>query len=226
MQSQGRHPILKETASGGSATVFPAENSVLRRAVTSILYLILSAACTARSGETTVLAEDLFKWGEYDSLIRLLDPIEKGTRLSTAADSANLAKSYLFLGVAFYATGKPMQADSAFVSACGLDSHVKLDRFYVTEEIANRFQTFVLEGIRQRQNRKALAVASAGLASAGAKAVHAGPSSRPGRFAREGKEWIWWGLGATVLAAGGGALILMNREEPASDNVTTIDARR
>jgi hypothetical protein len=196
----------------------------VKRAVTVMSFLILAAAFTIRAGEVAATGEDLFKWGEYDSLIRLLDPVEMGTRPATAADSADRAKAYLFLGVAFYATGKPASADSAFASACSLDPQVKLDRFYVTEEIANHFQDIALDGIRRSQSGNALAAASA---ERSARTSHAGVSGRPPRIEREGKEWVWWGLGAAALAAAGGGIILfMNHDKPASDNVTTIDARR
>ena len=186
------------------------------------------------------LGEDLFKWGEYDSLIRILEPVTAGIGLQdgprTAADSAVRAKSYLFLGVAFYATGKREQSDSAFARACDLDPLVKLDRFYVTEEIANHFQAIAMDGIRNRKARTALTLASHAMESRTngdpARVPPVRASSRGGHSLlgeSQGKGWLWWGLGVTALAAaGGGAYYISSQKEPASDlppHLTTIDAR-
>jgi hypothetical protein len=174
------------------------------------------AAAEAPSGE------DLFKWGEYDSLIRVLEP-ENGTEAihspRSPADSASRAKSFLFLGVAFYATGKVGQADEAFAQACDLDPDLKLDRFYVTDEIADHFQAIAKNGMRRRQSRQAVTAAASGPA-----ARHQSAQGRPVLKNRDGKPWLWWSLGVTALAvAGGGALYLANQAHVPDEKVTKID---
>lgn len=195
------------------------------------------------SPSAALLGEDLFKWGEYDSLIRVLEPATAGTGAEgatrTAADSAVRAKSFLFLGVAFYATGKRERADSAFGRACELDPLVKLDRYYVTEEIANHFQAIALDGIRNRKRRSGPigtsqakeARAAADSAGAVAAVTESKPSGRadPGIREGQGKGWLWWGLGMTALAATGGGLYYINSQNDPPrvppKNLTTIDAR-
>lgn len=196
------------------------------RAIIAIASVILAAAFPVRAGASNAPGEDLFKWGEYDSLIRLLGPVGT-TALPAATDSADRAKSYSFLGVAYYATGKTEQADSAFASACRLDPQVDLDRFYVTEEIADRFHAIARNEARRRQARSGTrAVSAEPTTMAPAK-----PGPPPG-FGRSplagsgGVKWAWWGLGTTALAAAGvGILLLMNWEERPSEKVTSIDAR-
>lgn len=204
---------------------------MMRYALAALLWMAASAPIHAASeapgpapGSSSPsgpqLGEDLFKWGEYDSLIRILQPVTALSRLQggggTAADSAVRAKTYLFLGVAFYATGKRERSDSAFGRACELDPWVKLDRFYVSEEIADHFQAIAMDGLRKRKARAA--------------PMHA--SSRGGHTdvrEKQGKNWLWWGLGVTALAAaGGGAYYINSQKDAPSDlpaRLTTIDAR-
>ncbi|MDB5105066.1 MAG: hypothetical protein JWP91_2755 [Fibrobacteres bacterium] len=191
------------------------------------LILIAILAVTFVRGLSASQPEELFKWGEYDSLIRLLEPAASNpgalAELRTRPDSLLRAKSFLFLGVAFFATGRMDRADEAFGIACGLDPEVKLDRFYVTEEIANHFQAIALDGIRRRNQKAALSQASAALSDRARPVRGTGPAWK----SRDGKDWIWWGLGVTALvAAGGGAIYFSSQSPEGSDNVTTIDARK
>jgi hypothetical protein len=190
------------------------------------LALAFLAAVSPSLAATATEGEDLFKWGEYDSLIRVLEPATRNGSLSelkTWSDSASRAKSYLFLGVAFFASGKPEQADDAFQKACDLDPEVKLDRFYVTEEIANHFQAIAMDGIRRRSPKPVAASTAASETSVG--------RSRPGSAevpavseARNGKAWLWWGLGVTAaVAVGGGAMYLAGRDDGGKETVTVID---
>lgn len=141
--------------------------------------------------------EDLFKWGEYDSLVRVLEPSLESTG---AGDSAEMARSNLLLGVAYFATGRPDQAEHAFVQACRLDARVQLETFYVTREIADRF-----EAVAARE-----------------KARRAASAPRPGRPAAKTKGW-WLG-GAAAAAALGGAYLILTLEPP-KPSVTQIDTR-
>lgn len=196
-----------------------------------------SAASDSSLPAGSQLGEDLFKWGEYDSLIRVLEPAMAASVFQsgsgTAADSAFRAKSYLFLGVAFYATGKRERSDSAFGRACELDPRVKLDRFYVTEEIAGHFQAIAQNAMRNRESRAALAMASRVMEYRSDGDSTRSPVrafTRAGRTGvrDKGKTWLWWGLGVTALAAaGGGAYYIGSQMEPPSTptRLTTIDAR-
>jgi hypothetical protein len=199
----------------------------LTRAIIAIASVILAAAFPGRAGASNAPGEDLFKWGEYDSLIRLLVPVGTTALPAAAADSAERAKSYLFLGVAYYVTGKTAQADSAFVSACGLDPQVKLDRFYVTEEIANHFHAIALDEARRRQARsETRAVSTEATTRAPAEPGRPSGSGRSLLARSGGRKWAWWGLGTTALGiAGVGILLLMTWEERPSEKVTRIDAR-
>ena len=186
------------------------------------------AVGTASLASPVVEGEDLFKWGEYDSLIRVLEPATRSGSLSelkTWADSAGSAKSLMFLGVAFFATGESAKADDAFQKACGLDPEVKLDRFYVTEEIANHFQAIAMEGIRRRPRKPAAAAVSTATIDSALGSGHGSGGTRTDRLQpRSAKAWLWWGVGLTAaVAVGGGAVYFAGRDEGENENVTVID---
>jgi hypothetical protein len=213
MRMQRRYTILGKTASRGTAILYPA-------------VLALALIGPVRALASAPSGEDLFRWGEYDSLIRVLEPeIRSGAlaQLSDASDSTARAKTFLFLGVAFYATGNPTRADEAFRTACRLDPDVRIDRFYVTEEIANHFQTVAMD-VHPRPP-----AAATGNLKADAKApVKAGngparSDRNPGLKDTRGKSWLWWSLGFTALAvAGGGAYYLATDQDEGEPRVTTI----
>jgi hypothetical protein len=179
------------------------------------LILVLGAALPARSA---IPGEELFKWGEYDSLIRVLEPAFRAPgSVRTHEDSLRQAKSLLFLGVAFCATGNPERADRAFSDAVELDPQVELDRFYVTEEIANRFQSTALRALRKRTPAAAEPDRFPPKPSASG---HPAPVLAP----PQGHGWAWLGLGAAAaIAAVTSYYLLADREEPARDDVIPID---
>lgn len=177
----------------------------------SALAILMAGATPARS-EPLPKDEDLFKWGEYDSLIRVLEPSTRNeTKVRTLADSLERAKSFLFLGVAFYATGKKSRAEDAFMRAVELDPQVKLDRFYVTEEIANHFQAIALDGLRKRAAVKVTP-----------DTVRTRSAPQPVLVPRKSRKWWWWGAGVAAAAVAGGGYFLLTPEK-APDNVTKID---
>jgi len=196
----------------------------------AVCALLAWAASAPRASGPPARGEDLFKWGEYDSLIHLLDPAvrDKGSAMDRA-DSLEQAKSLLFLGVAFCATGKRERADEAFSRAVELDPAVELDRFYVTEEIANRFQATALRALRRHP------VAIVPVSSAPSPAPQAAeprpsvpPPTRPPRaaaLARErGHPWAWIGVGAAAaLTAAAGYYLFADHGGPPPDDVTRID---
>lgn len=194
----------------------------MKRAMLACLILALASGLDVRAAAP----EELFKWGEYDSLIRVLEPVvtdpayASGT--STGPDSQDHAKAYMFLGVAFMATHKPERADSLFMKAWALNPQLQLDRFYVSEAIADRFYAVAEEALRQRRNRTALQASRAMAAQPGT----GGQARRDGGALRDrtGKPWLWWGLGVTAVAvAGGGAYWFSAKDEGPRENVTVID---
>jgi hypothetical protein len=203
----------------------------MKRVVMAMMIWGLAAVGRGHGAELTAPGEDLFKWGEYDSLIRILEPATRSNSpavLKTGADSTIRAKSFLFLGVAFYATGKPALADSAFITACDLDPKVKLDRFYVTEEIANYFQAIALDAVRSRNKRIASAANSTPPAASHASLSTRPPKGRessPQLRSKDGNSWIWVGLGASALVAVGGAYYFTSHSGKPADQITEVDAR-
>ncbi len=191
----------------------------------SVLGMALAVASPTGSAPagTAAPGEDLFKWGEYDSLIRALEPSWRGAGAEmTHRDSLQQAKSLLFLGVAFCATGNPARADEAFSRAVQLDPQVELDRFYVTEEIANRFQATALRALRRRP----VAPAAAPAPALPKPSVSTRPPPRPAASAAK-RTWVWLGVGATAaVAAATGYFLLSDRQEPPRDDVTSIDLSR
>jgi hypothetical protein len=192
-----------------------------------IFALILAAAAWALAAGPLVSAEELFKWGEYDSLIRVLEPLAAApgylSRAADRADSADRARCLLYLGVAYFAKGRSDRADSAFVSACALDSALQLDRFYVTPAIAEHFRDVRTEAFRRREERTARAPSPG--APEGAQAPL--PSGdRPAARLKDDRAWLWWGLGAAALvAAGGGAYWIATQPSAPREQVTTLDIR-
>jgi len=166
--------------------------------------------------------EDLFKWGEYDSLIRILEPaaLHPGPT-GNHGDSLAQAKSLLFLGVAFCATGKPERADEAFSRAVEIDPDVELDRFYVTEEIARRFQTTALRALRKHPVRPVAAATSAPFEVSRSAA----PASSPGPGTRRRHGWVWLGVGTTftVAAVAAGYYLFSDDHVGHREEVTRID---
>lgn len=97
--------------------------------------------------------EDLFHWGEYDSLIRILEKDRAESpgvsRPKDQADSAALAKRELYLGIAYFSHGRRISADEALRRACRLDRRITLEKFYVTEAAYDHFEIIAAaEGLR------------------------------------------------------------------------------
>ena len=160
-------------------------------------------------------AENFFKWGEYDSLQRVLEPWLKTASLGQAAtDSHTLAKAHLYLGVAYYSLAKAEEADQAFVRACRLDARVRPDPFYVSKAIAARYDRIVEEQ-GMAGPRKSIAPPSAVPGKPAAV-----PSSRNG-----GHSWIWWTAGGASLAAAGTFMYFMAADAPSSPRETITSVK-
>jgi len=187
---------------------------------------LIGALCLALARPASASPEDLFKWGEYDSLIRILEPEVSRPGYATVAvrsDSLEHARALLYLGVAYAATGHPARSDSAFAIAFALDSAVSLDHYYATPAIAARFDSLAAE----RRRHRVPAAARAPMPAVSAAPI---PSPYPPaglRAPQPGRAWLWWGLGATAaVAAGGSAWWYANAHDGTPrDNVTVIDLR-
>ncbi len=162
----------------------------------------------------TPLVYDLFKWGEYDSLVKALEPViadwQNGKIPKNKLDSTEAAKSYLLIGAGYFGTDRLTMADSAFTFVCRLDKSIRLDRFYVSKKMADFFDsTWIMEKTR------------------GASAVATHTDSNLVRRKSHAHEWLKWGTGVVATAAtlGGTYLILSHPQEKKTTVTTVIDAR-
>jgi hypothetical protein len=176
----------------------------------ALLLLVLLVGSAVRSADAVELSEipleDLFKWGEYDSLIRSLEPVlaSQSAGATARGDSLEWARSNLWLGVAYWATEKRPLAEQAFVRACRLDPAIALDRLYATPEMVASFDAIAS---REREARRsALAAAAAAAGPAAPKP----PAAKPWRK----RGWAVGAATAVGLAAGGTYLYLSSRKEP------------
>lgn len=173
----------------------------LRINLAAAAVLLLLAAAPGRAGDPEPWVQELFQWGEYDSLIRALEPwlAARSAGADGRDDSVALARANIFLGVAYNATDKPGLGDQAFARACRLDPSARLDRFYATPEISARFDSIAT---RERLTRLSAAAPAVPAAPAAAAAGGKEPAAR-----KRGFGWKGWTLGLLTtagLAAGGG----------------------
>jgi hypothetical protein len=183
---------------------------MIRTAPRAVLLIAMALASVHAypAGELESGVKELFLWGEYDSLIRSLEPwlAANSAGADGHADSVELSRANLFLGVAYFATEKPALGGQAFARACRLDTSARLDRHYASPEIVSRFDTISTKERNARRDQAARAAAAGD------------PRVRKPRFA-----WKGWAIGllTTVgIAAGTGIAYyaLTNRE----DNVTEV----
>ena len=129
---------------------------LIPRAVLMIA-LALAASHAYRAGELEPGVKELFLWGEYDSLTRSLEPwlAANSAGADGHADSVELSRANLFLGVAYFATEKPDLGDQAFARACRLDTSARLDRHYASPEIVSRFDTIAAKELSARRDQAA-----------------------------------------------------------------------
>ena len=159
--------------------------------------MALGLASAARAGELGPTAEDLFQWGEYDSLIRSLEPwlAARSAGADARSDSVELAKANLFLGVAYWVTEKRALGEQAFARACRLDAGLRMDRLYATQEIIDRFEVIAAEERRLRERQ---------LEDERARLAEEERQKRARRKAALWKRWTVGALGTVGLAVGGG----------------------
>jgi tetratricopeptide (TPR) repeat protein len=175
-----------------------------------LFWLLLAGISVASlpASESKATPEDFIKWGEYDSLIRVLEPVifeSRGKREFTYLDSALKAKTFLYLGIAYYATGKHEHADDAFTRACELDSVLKIDRFYVNEEISAHFEGISAGLKRLRHQARIMALIPAvPMEPAESTDTQDQVDDEPQMLEpKHSKTWLWWTLGSATVIAGG-----------------------
>jgi hypothetical protein len=196
---------------------------VKARGAWAFALLAALAAGPARADESGATPEELFQWGEYDSLIRTLEPVLASLSAGASArgDSLELAKANLWLGVAYWATGKRDLAEQAFVRGCRLDPGLVLDRLYATPEIFARFDSI---SARERQERLAASAAAIALPEGTSPAQARNPSA-PKPTPADARPWHkrGWALGALTaagLAAGGAYYYVATRKDDVVINVS------
>ena len=182
---------------------------------------LVTALALVRPGNAEPIprvADNFFKWGEYDSLTNVMEPwLAKRGGDGNAADAPILAKANLYLGVAYYSAGKMQAADEAFGRAYRLDHRVQPDRFYVSNSIANRYDRVAQDLERKRQGDTVSADPSA------ARPSTTGATGRTGTVTPGGHSaWIWWTVGGAGLAAAGTIAYLMFSSDEPKETVTTV----
>lgn len=168
--------------------------------------------------------EDLFRWGEYDSLILILEPARSGadsvrsSGLATRQDSAGEAMARMYLGVSYWAKGRQEEGARAFGIANRLDSSLRLDPLYTTPEMALRFSQIAAAARRPDSGAPRSPVVPTA-ASEGADLP-----ARPGT-GKPGRRRAWWtGAAAAVTATGAVAGYYLVRSGRKPREVThTID---
>src|SRR5688500_16131633 len=115
----------------------------------ALLASVLACASGARAESASL--EELFKWGEYDSLIHILEPLRASGpggigNLATRAASAEEAMALTYLGVAYWAKGRTEAGSRAFLQATGFDRSLRLDPLYSTPDMAAHFERLAEAG--------------------------------------------------------------------------------
>lgn len=165
-----------------------------------MLVLLAWAAAPARGGDLEPTAEELFRWGEYDSLVRYLEPwlAARSAGADARSDSLELAKANLFLGVAYHYLDRQSLGAQAFARASRLDRATRLDRLYATPTMVASFDSIaaVERASLAREERE----------RAAARADSATRAARTATLRRRPARWkLWTGglVAAAGLAAGG-----------------------
>lgn len=113
--------------------------------------LLCTVFCTAAAQDQERITEH-FEWGEYDSLIEILN-----SHLDTVkevSDSALTARYFSYLGVAQFSKGMFDKARECFYSALLYDQSVNIDSVYITPEMQNLFITTKKEFNKQMNRFK------------------------------------------------------------------------
>lgn len=172
-----------------------------------VILLLLATGGKPRADELSPGIGDLYRWGEFDSLIRYLEPwlATRSVGADAREDTLAMAQANLYLGVAYWASGKGELGDQAFRRACRLDSTLRMETLYATPEITARFERISSEVRASRPARPGASSAS----RPGLPPAPPGPSPGPRRKGDSGRDAGWkvrvlGGLAAAALAAGAG----------------------
>lgn len=161
------------------------------------LILALAFSTAVRAEDIVPSLEDLYQWGEYDSLIRYLEPwlAARSDGADARADSVELARANLFLGVAYWVTDKKSLGEQAFVRACRLDAGLRMDQLYSTPEIMSRFEAIAAGERRARESQ---------IEAERARRLEMERRLQDRRKATLWKRWTLGALGTAGLVVGGG----------------------
>ena len=100
----------------------------------AVLFVIVLSICSYATGALIFPDVDAhFKWGEYDSIIRKLEPLANNGLLSI--DKKENSYYFKVLGVAYAAKGRISEARTEFENAFLLDSTITVDSQYISSEI-------------------------------------------------------------------------------------------
>jgi hypothetical protein len=200
----------------------------IRRACAALVATVLGGAPGAGAEDPASL-EELFKWGEYDSLIQALEPARADADggavlrgLASRADSAEEARARMYLGVAYWATGRPGDGARAFTVATRLDESLRLDPLYATAEMAALFEQIAEAGRAPSPGPSSSPAPPEPGRAPAATPGHPGmrPATRP-------SPWAWWTGVAVAGAAGAAGTYLWARSwERPQEVITIIDPGR
>lgn len=154
--------------------------------------------------------EELYRWGEYDSLIRLLEPRllaapGDSSRNIPDAERSRAASAHLALGVAYWAGGREAEASLAFAHALRLDPDQRLDPLYSTPDMVLR-----LESLAEEERTRSV--------TAPAPVSRAGPLEP--KLGRKGPSgWLLWTGAAVATGLAGWGAYYFAADRPRRDSV-------
>lgn len=167
---------------------------------------------------------DLYRWGEYDSLIRFLAPrldadsIVSLPAAGTRSDSLEQAKANLCLGVGWWAIERKPASLRAFTRAAQLDPGLRLDPLYSTREMAAEYETLLSEVERSRAPAEPPSPMPARSA--------AGKDAVPALGRKSASGWLLWTGALAATGAVAGAYYIVNGKSKPDETVITIKPAR
>ncbi|MBD3320737.1 MAG: hypothetical protein GF350_06555 [Chitinivibrionales bacterium] len=117
------------------------------------LMVLVSNAIPLRSQEQSFSDEirQHFEWGEYDKLIKKLEPVLESPPESL--DSVTIAACHKYLGVAYFARGRIGDAQGQFEKALMIDPGATLKHDFVSQPMLDLFNS-VVDNISERRRQK------------------------------------------------------------------------
>lgn len=102
------------------------------------VWLLLISCISISFSITFTDVRENFEWGEYAKLVDAVEPMVDS--LSSIKDTTLAASYFLYLGIAYYGTGKPGSAREMFLRALQKSPSITLEKSYVSEEITDLFE--------------------------------------------------------------------------------------